>query len=689
MKSSGGGSNDLFLVAGMIGVLFILFAPIPPGLLDFLLILNFTLALLILLVTFYTEKPLKFSTFPSLLLMATLFRLALNISATRLILGDADAGKVIGAVGEHVVGGNYVIGLVVFLILIVVQYVVVTTGAQRVAEVAARFTLDSMPGKQMSIDADLNMGIIDHEEAKARRGALEREASFYGAMDGASKFVKGDAIAGIVIILIDIIGGLSIGMAQHGMQWREALHQYTLLTVGDGIVTQIPSLVIAVATGIIITRAATDSRLADEIGRQFSSHPKVFLIVAAALSGLLLLPNMPILPVIVVIGVLAGILFLALRFRDDDANSSESYDQAVDKSGDVDAADHESSIAPFELVLAKNLADRYAADDADLESRIDAIRRKFSQGFGLSLPTLTIRPDAELTSDSYQVFVNGLQVGRGRTRPESLLAINPGTAKLELDGEETREPTYGLKAKWIDPEIRSQAKAAGYTLVEPEVVLTTHVQELCKRNAAQFVTRSQTEAIVERRRDHNGSLVDDLVPGLLSYSDIQAVLQGLLEEQVSIRNIDSILEVLVDHGRQVKDPPQLIEKVRERLGPAICAEVSDDEGRLNTLTISPDLEQKLIMSVTEPGGNTGVMKPNEIDRFLANVARESERMLNRNLRAVLLCAAPIRRELKRLLSRSAPFVSVISMNEVVAVPEIQSTAVIGLERSTERRRPYE
>lgn len=672
--------SDLLLAVAVIGILLVLFTPIPTGLLDLLLLTNFAIALLVLLVTFDTDKPLSFSTFPSLLLMTTLLRLALNIAATRLILTDGDAGKVIGAVGTHVVGGNYVIGFVVFLILVVVQYVVVTSGAQRVAEVAARFTLDSLPGKQMSIDADLNMGMIDQDEAKRRRSQLERESNFYGAMDGASKFVKGDAIAGIVIIAINIIGGLSVGLLQKGMSWGDALHHYTLLTVGDGIVTQIPSLIIAVAAGIIITRAATDARLGPELGRQVSAYPKTLVVVAAVALLLMLLPGLPTLPLLLLFLAFAGAAWFSyrkLRRQDAAQNKGEGADDASVE-GEADAMGATTSSDAFELRLSADLAAQVLTATSTLNLRIDNLRKQFARDYGFNLPPLHAHLEKKLPVGTYQVCVRGASVASGELEFDKLLAINPGGASLTLEGRATKEPTYGLNAQWIVPALRSQARTAGYTLVEPDTVLLTHLSELAKRYAPEFLTRAETERLVEKKRAALGSLVDELVPQVLSYSDIQRVLQLLLKEQVPIRDLETVLEVLVDVGRGNKNAEELAERVRERLGAALYERLLDQGGELNVLTLAPHLEGYMLSSARQREGAGALLPAQELERFVAAVAKEAERQLVGNKQPVLLCAAPLRRVLRAFLWRAVPHMAVLSVNEIGQHARVTSAGMIDL-----------
>ena len=672
--------RDLALVALVVGILIILFVPVPPPVLDFLLVINISLALLVLLVTFFTESPLNFSTFPTLLLIATMFRLALNVSATRLILDGADAGRVINAIGSFVIRGNYVVGIVVFLILVVVQYVVVTNGAQRVAEVAARFTLDSMPGKQMSIDADMNMGLIDEHEARRRRAMIEKEANFYGAMDGATKFVKGDAIAGILIILINIVGGLAIGIAQMGMPWTEAVQRFTLLTVGDGIVTQIPSLVIAVATGIIITRAAADARLGEEIPRQMLSSPRALLVVAAVLLVILFLPDFPAFPVLLVLAGIVALAWYAMRAarapgeEDDPAGATD----ASVGGGAQDDLQQAMRLEPIEIRLGATVHDLLTGPTGDLAERIVHLRKQVASELGFVLPKVqtSLRPD--LDAHAYEVLVQGNRIGQGTLRPQQVLAINPGSVRQKLEGLETRDPAYGLPALWIEPEQRTAARTAGYTLVEPDTVLITHLNELVKQQAPELLTRMETERLVRRLRESSGPLVDELVPNILTFSDIQKTLQLLLREQVSIRNLEAILEVLVDVGRTIKVPEELAERVRERLGPSICQKFSDTRGELNVLTLAPDVERSLLGTQRTVEGRTPLFSDMaQLDVFIKHLSRQSEAMMGRNLMPVLLCPSPLRRPLRNLVQRSLPHVAIVGLNEVPPTTMVRSFAAVG------------
>jgi flagellar biosynthesis protein FlhA len=671
------GRRDLILIGLVIGVLMVLFVPVPPALLDFLLVANISMALLILLVTFFTETPLKFSTFPTILLLATLFRLALNVSATRLILEGADAGRVINAIGEFVVGGNYVVGAVVFLILVVVQYVVVTSGAQRVAEVAARFTLDSMPGKQMSIDADMNMGLIDEHEARRRRAMIEKEANFYGAMDGATKFVKGDAIAGIIIILVNIVGGLAIGIAQLGLPWGEAVQRFTLLTIGDGIVTQIPSLVIAVATGVIITRAAADAQLGTEIPRQVLANPKALLIVGVALFMTLLLPGFPKIPVFVVLLTLGGLIWMSLRAAKEADQAEENDDARPGQTKASDEVQQWMRIEPLEVRHGTDLTSLFSGDDSDFQTRVATLRRQIAQDLGFLMPKVQVSSHPELGAKAYEIHFHGSRVGGGDLMLDHVLAINPGGSRMKLDGPETRDPAYGLPAQWITKQNRQAARTAGYTIVDPDTVLMTHLGELMKRQSADLLTRANVERMLQRLREQHGSLIEELVPAVMSYSDIQKVLQSLLREQVSIRNLEAILETLVDAGKATKSTDDLAERVRERLGGSICQGLRDAQGDLHVLTLAPEFERALLANARSGEQRVSLFSEmGQLDAFMKNLSRQVEAMMGRNLAPVVLCPAPIRRSLRALLQRSMPYVTVVGLNEIPPNQSVRSFAAL-------------
>jgi flagellar biosynthesis protein FlhA len=667
---------NLALVIGVIGILLVLFTPVPTWLLDFLLLTNFTVALIILLLALDTEKPLSFSTFPSLLLITTLFRLALNISSTRLILDHADAGKVIAAVGNYMVAGNLVVGFVVFFILIVVQYIVITNGAQRVAEVAARFTLDSLPGKQMSIDADLNMGLIDSDEAKLRRHQLEQESNFYGAMDGASKFVKGDAIAGVVIIIINIIGGLSIGMLQKGMGWSEALQHYSLLTIGDGIVTQIPSLIISVAAGIIITRAATDTKLGQALGNQFFAYPQTIIVVGVALTLMLFLPGLPVFPILILLLILAGAVWYSIKYKKNQGNTNESANETEqDKLEQKDL--NTLKPAPFELKISSNLEPFILNNESSLMQRYATLQKQLSLDLGVFLPKLSINVDKRLTENHYQILIYSAVVARGSVNFLKVLAINSGNAFMNsIQGDETKEPTYGLPALWIENAQKQQARTLGFTIVEPETVIVTHLSEIIKRYLSEFLTRAETEKLIQLHRDSMGTLLDELIPSVLTYSDIQRVLQLLLKEQVSIKNMEKILEVLIDIGRINKVPEDLAEKVRERLGSIIYEKFLSPDGNLQVMTIAPEIESHMLAMVRV--NNESILPPQYIDKFLRSIVQETEKQLANNVQPILLCSPSIRRPLRAMISRAIPHVEVLSIGELGQYVQVSSAGVISI-----------
>lgn len=678
LRKALGNNSDLVLAVAVVGILLVLFTPIPSQLLDLLLIANFGFALLILLITFYAAKPVEFSTFPSLLLIATLFRLALNIAATRLILSQADAGKVIAAIGSFMVEGNYVIGLIVFLILVVVQYVVVTNGAQRVAEVAARFTLDSMPGQQMSIDADLNMGLIDQAEAKRRRKNLEKEGNFYGAMDGASKFVKGDAIAGIIIVLINIIGGLAIGVTQQGMPWGEALQTYTLLTVGDGIVTQIPALVISVGTGIIITRSASDARLSSEIVKQTTAYPRTLLLVMVALLALMALPGIPLLPAAAIAAVVGALSWFAFRARREQAAQETSA--KTDPASDEDDVYASLNVEPLEMLVGQNLIKLVSGTDVQLMERIVAFRKQYALDVGFVMPKVRIRDVHTLEPNGYQICIFGVTVASGELLPDRTLAIHRGgDSRQSLRGVATRDPAYGLPAVWITDDERQHARDSGYTLVDPSTVAITHLSEVVRSNAAALLTRAETERLVNRLRPQQASLLDELIPQVLALGEIQKVLQNLLKEKVSIRNLEGILEVLADSGRQNKDPEALTELVRQRLGSVICQGLASRGSELSVLTLDPSVEHTLATSFRSIDEKTTlVLEPRFAEQMLSRIASQVEKMMKSNVMPVLLCAPELRRHLRRLTERVMPHLAIVSMAEVPNSINLKAYGVVSL-----------
>ena len=672
-----GKNRDLFLVVVVISILLILFTPIPAVLLDLLIIINFSFALTILLLTFYVEKPVSFSTFPSLLLVATLYRLALNVAATRLILTHANAGQVIGSIGSFAVQGSFVIGLVVFFILVVVQYVVVTSGAQRVSEVAARFVLDSVPGQQMSIDADLNMGLIDQNEAKRRRKELEKEAAFYGAMDGASKFVKGDAVAGIIILLINILAGWIIGIAQMGMDWLTALQTFTLLTIGDGIVTQVPALIISVATGIIVTRSSADRQLSTEILSQLSSVPKIPLIVVGALTILLAMPGMPKWPILILIGI-SGAGWWSLRRRRRQEAAVAGFDQAETDAG----PSAEATLAPaaIEVRLGREISSAWQSLRPLLGERITALRAQHEKASGFAFPAVQFQDAPPLAEHAYEICLFGARHAHGELYPDRTLAVRASASTKPIPGLETRDPAFNLPAVWIEPGQRDQAQEAGYTLVDPITTLITHLGEVLRHEASQLLSRANVVAMMEGVRGRQPGLVEELVPAIMTVSDVQRVLQYLLAEDVPIRNVDQIAEALVDLGRTTKDHAELTELVRQRLSHSICHGLRAGHEQLSVLSLNPRVEAQLSENIRRSDGKGAfVIEPRLAEQLMRKLIPMAESMMRQSLSPVLLCGPDVRRHLKTFTRRTIPRLAVVSVNEVPSNIDLKSFDILNLD----------
>lgn len=670
-----GKNLDLVLVFAVIGILLILFAPIPPMMIDLAIVINFAFALTIMLLTFYVGKPVEFSTFPSLLLVATLFRLSLNVAATRLILTSANAGEVIGAIGSFAVRGNFIVGLVVFFILVVVQYVVVTAGAQRVSEVAARFMLDSVPGQQMSIDADLNMGLIDQNEAKRRRKDLEKEASFYGAMDGASKFVKGDAIAGVIILLIDIIAGWIVGIAQMNMSWNDALATFTLLTIGDGIVTQVPALIISVATGIIVTRSAADRQLGVEIFNQLASVPKIPLIVLGTLLVLLALPGMPKWPMaIVVLIAVANFLAARRKKRVEDARGLFDKPEAEDEPKAV-------RVAPaVEVLLGKELGEQWLAIKPLLTERIAALRSQRERQSGFVIPAILFQDGGDLGPYDYEILLHGARHGFAQIYPDKSLAVRGPETETILPGVETRDPAFGLPATWIATEDCDRARETGHTLVDPVTVMMTHLGELLRSEAALLLSRADVVALLEGVRSRQPGLVEELIPAIMTVSDVQRVLQNLLSEDVSIRSMDQIAEALVDAGRSIKDSAELTEIVRQRLSHGICNSLRGKNRQLSVLSLDPRVEGQITENIRHADKNTSlVLDPRLAEQLIRRLIPLVDSMIRQRLAPVLLCNGDIRRHLKAFTKRSLPRLSILSVNEIPNTVDLKSFSIVKMD----------
>lgn len=667
------------LVAGMVvGIVLLIVVPVNPGLLDVLLAFSLTMGLVILLTTLFVQRPLEFSVFPTLLLVVTLFRLALNISSTRLILSQAAAGQVIQTFGEFVVRGNYIVGMIVFIIITIIQFVVITNGAGRVAEVAARFTLDAMPGKQMSIDADLNAGLIDDNEARRRRRELQREADFYGAMDGASKFVRGDAIAGLVITAINIVGGLIIGAWQMGMPLNEALTTYTILTVGDGLVSQIPSLLVSTAAGILITRSGSEMNFGREFSEQIIGFPRVLLLAGFFLVILGLIPGMPKLPFFILAGgVLYGGYLLSQEERQQQARAQAAQVTGRREPENVLGLLH---VDPLEVELGYNLV--ALADESqggDLLDRLAAIRRQAASDLGLYVRPIRVRDNLRLAPQEYIFKLRGVEVARGEIFPGQWLAIHPGGEEVALAGRPTREPTFGLPAWWILAGQREQAEVAGCTVVDASTVLVTHLHEFIKSHAAELLGRQEVREMLDSLKETNPAVVEDLIPDVLTVGEVQRVLQNLLAEQVPIRDLLTILETLADRARATRDLDALTEAVRQALRRTISSLYAQDR-HLLVVTMHPRLEQTLLEATQATAEGPVPLLAPEISRQLFDrVGKLVQELLRRGRPPVVLCSSTTRSGFKRLAAKFMPNLAVISYQELVPELEVESVGTVMLD----------
>ncbi len=675
--------TDIAMAVALIGMIAMLILPLPEAFLDLGLVLNLAGAVLILLTALYTTEPLQFSVFPALLLITTLFRLALEVSAMKLIIGTGSAGHVIATFGQVVIGGNYVVGIIVFLLLVVVQFVVITSGAGRVAEVAARFTLDAMPGKQMAIDADLNAGVINQEQARTRRKAVGQEADFYGAMDGANKFVRGDAIAAIVIIVLNIIGGFAMGLSK-GEDVLKVLHDYTLLTVGEGLVAQIPALLISTAAGLMVTRAASDTAMGGDIARQIFASPKP-LFIASGLVCLFIPFGFPVAQTIFVAGVLGGIGLILVK-NERTLLATENSNAATLAARPAAPAAPESVLPLLHVdVLELNfgygllsLVDQTAS--GDLLERIIVIRQKTALELGLIIPTVRIRDDLHLKANDYAVKLKGATVAAGAVQPNAIMLIDPGSVIDPItDGIPTREPAFGVPAQWVSRSHRERAEMAGYTVVDPSSVITTHLAEVIKGHAAEIITRQDTQALIEHIKQGNSAVVEELIPNLMTIGEVQKVLQHLLRERISIRDLVTILETLADHAGRTKDVDMLGEWVRSALARSICRQYVDDgSGALQTLTIDPALEQQLLEAVT-PGLPNLALEPSASRLLIQNLNQQTERMVAMGYQQpVLLCMSALRLPLRRLTERSLPNLVILSYNEIVPNTEVRAVGAVTL-----------
>jgi flagellar biosynthesis protein FlhA len=678
------GHTDLLAAIGVVLIVTMLVIPLPAALLDLFITLNISIGLAIVVATLYLNRALDFASFPSLLLLTTMFRLAINVSVTRLILTKGDAGSVVAAFGHFVVGGNVVVGLVIFLILIVIQFVVVTNGAGRVAEVGARFTLDAMPGKQMAIDADLNAGLITDEDARNRRAEISREADFYGAMDGASKFVKGDAMAAVLIVLINLVGGIVVGVMQQGLPFSEAIQHFSLLTVGDGLAAQIPALLISVATGIIVTRAASDTDLGSDIANQIVGQRKAPMVAGAVICAFALVPGLPKLPFLF-IG--AGFLALGWAMRDGGPLAPEDPAAAAalaDAEGTAvatprDAALEALPLDPLELAIGFGLVPLVdAGAGGTLLSRVSVIRRQIASDLGMVIPPVRIHDELGLDSHEYVLKVRGMEVARGRLMAGHQLAMDPGDAVGSLPGGvPTTEPAFGLPATWVADGQRAEAEALGFTVVDGESVVVTHLTETIRTHAADLLSRQDVRQLLEQLKESNAAVVEEVVPDVLTLGELQRVLQALLSEGVSIRDLGAIVEAVGDKARVTRDPALLAEYARQALGRTITAPHVDSEQRLRAIALDPAVEQEVAAAIAQTSdGEYLAMDPSRAQALVSALRTQVEHGVARGSRPVLLCSARVRRHLRRLVEQALPQLAVCSYNEIAPGISVETIGVI-------------
>jgi flagellar biosynthesis protein FlhA len=673
--------TDIAAAALVVLVVVMLVVPLPSWLLDLFITLNISVALAIVVTTLYVPRALDFSAFPALLLLTTMFRLAINVSVTRLILLEGDAGHVVEAFGNFVVGGNVVVGLVIFLILIVIQMVVVTQGAGRVAEVGARFTLDAMPGKQMAIDADLNAGQITEDQARQRRDDIAREADFYGAMDGASKFVKGDAMAAIIITAINLVGGILVGVMQQGMPFGEAAQHFSLLTVGDGLAAQIPALLISIAAGIIVTRSVSEGDLGSDVAGQLTKQQKAPMVAGVVVCLFALVPGLPKLPFLIIGG---AFIFLGFKLKGaekervakEEADAQQAALPAPAAPGDQ--ARDALQIDPLELAIGfglVNLVD--ASAGGSLLSRVSAVRRQIAGDLGTVIPSVRIHDEVGLASHEYVLKVRGTVVARGKVLAGHQLALDPGDAIGQLHGIPTVEPAFGLPAVWIAEAGRAEAEALGYTVVDAESVIVTHLTETIRHHVADLLTRQDVRSLLDGLKEINAAVVEEVVPDLLSVGEVQRVLQALLREGVSIRDLGAIVEAVGDRARVTRDPALLAEYARQALARAIVSPHLDEEQRLRVIVLDPSLEQEVSDAIAATAdGEYLAMDPQRAQTLVAGLSEQSEQALARGRRPVLLVSSRVRRHLRRLCEQALPQVAVCAYNEIPPGVGVETMGVV-------------
>lgn len=679
-------NSELAIAIGLILILGVMIVPLPPIILDLFLAFSIATSIAILLMSIYARKPLDFSTFPSVLLITTLLRLSLNVASTRNILlhGAADgtkaAGHIIEAFGEFVVGGNYAVGIIIFMILVVINFIVITKGAGRVAEVSARFTLDAMPGKQMAIDADLNAGLIDEKEAKRRRAEVAQEADFYGSMDGASKFVRGDAIAGILITAINIVGGIIVGVAQNDMNFSDAARIFTLLTVGDGLIAQIPALVISTAAGIITTRNSNSEALGKQVNQEFTAHPKAFYITAGAISVFGLIPGFPAFPFLM-IGGLIGYAGYKVEKNKETAKAAE-VKAALAPAASAKAETLES-LLPVELVQLEvgygivSIVD--AEQNGDLLERISHIRKQFALDWGMIIPSVRIKDNLELKPGGYSIKLKGIEIARGELLPDHMMAMDPGTVIEQMDGVETKEPVFGLPAIWITDDRKDEAQYNGYTVVDLSTIVATHLTEVLKANLSEMFGRQELVKILDNFKEDNPKIVSDLVPDIMPLGTVLKVMQALLREGVSVRDLRTILETLAEYGTGSKDAEALTEYVRQALYRTITEKIKGSQGDVPLFTLDRSLEEAVARSIihTDHGSQLN-LDPKVTQTILASLNEKIEEATSQGEKMVILCSPVIRRHFKKLTEKFIPNMIVVSHNELSPEVNIRSLGTVRL-----------
>ena len=672
-KINPGTFSELITVIGVVTVLVVMIIPLPPIILDFLLALNITLAITILLMAMYTIRPLDFFIFPPLLLVTTLFRLSLNVASTRLILlhgneGALAAGKVIKSFGSFVVGGNYVVGMIVFIILVIVNFVVITKGATRIAEVAARFTLDGMPGKQMGVDADLNAGLIDEDEAKARRAMITREAEFHGSMDGAAKFVRGDAIAGIIIAVINIIGGFIIGVFQQKMSVIDAAQNYTLLTVGDGLVSQIPALTISTAAGIVVSRAASEGTMGKDFAKQFLNYPRAIYLSALTVFFFGLIPGLPHIPFILLSILIGGSVFLlggrkeGLKIKEIEEKKKETVEEGPEP------VEHLLIVDPLELEVGYGLISLVDREQGGkFLDRVRSIRRQFALEMGMVIPPIHIRDNLQLKSSEYQILLKGVKIAGAELMMNHYLAMDPGDVSRKIEGVETMEPAFNIPAVWIPEERKEEAKLAGYTVVDDATIMATHLTELLRKHSSELLGRQEVQNLLDNLSKSYPKAVEELVPNLLSLGIVQKVMQNLIRERISIRDLLTIVETLSDYAVLTKDPDLLTEYVRNKLSRSIISPYIGEDGFLKLITMEQGVEDLLIQGIQKADhGSYLSIDPKIADSIIASIKKEAEKAMSKNIQPILLTSPVVRRHLKKMVEYFVPSLMVLSQSELLS-----------------------